>query len=255
MSIINSENDVNDGSFGFIILRCVKKKEHNLLFKECYECIRKLYNNKILIIDDQSDKIILEEYEFENTIVIDSEHPQCGEILPYYYFYKLKPFDKAIILHDSMFIKDKININQITDIKFFWHFIDHKWDEIEIEIKFIGELNYVNGLIERYVNRTWFGCFGASCVISYDFVKLLNDKYNLFKLLPLIKQRKDRMAFERIIGLIPFFENKVSSNNCSFNGIIHNFPLAFNFTYDLYKKTSNGLNIENHKLIKVWCKR
>jgi hypothetical protein len=240
-------DSIND--FGFIILRCIRNKEHNNLFKECYQCIRQFYDNKIIIIDDNSDKSLVDQYDMVNTDIIESEYPGCGEILPCYYFYKLKPFQKAVIIHDSMFIKKKIDFTQFDDIRFLWHFDNHIWDEINIEIKYINQLNYIEGLGEKYIYGKWNGCFGGACVISYDFVKLLNDKYNLFKLLDIIKTRHDRMGFERIFGLISFFENKLQLNySCSINSLIHNHPYAFILTYDMYK----NINLPNLNMIKVW---
>ena len=82
-------------------------------WKLCYDHIRKHYpNNPIMIIDDNSDSsfISLEtEKDLINTTIIQSEYPGRGELLPYLYFLKLKPFTKACIIHDSVFINKKID--------------------------------------------------------------------------------------------------------------------------------------------------
>lgn len=66
----------------FIITRCVRKEEHNRLFKECYKCIRNHYDNPIYIIDDNSDQKVLEDYPMSGVEIIQSEFPGAGEILP-----------------------------------------------------------------------------------------------------------------------------------------------------------------------------
>jgi len=247
---MEDNTDNSDKSFGFFILRCVKKKEHDFAWQECYDCIRKLYECPIIIIDDNSNKNFLTpDKELINTTIIDSEYCGVGELLPYYYFYQLHPFEKAIMLHDSMFIKEKINIDNV-EVKFLWHFVTHGCDNGILETRYISHLQNNSDLLNFYKSKKWHGCFGTMCVMDYAFVTLLNDKYDLFILLRHIKVRQHRMALERIIATIIFFENKVTLNDCSFYGCIHSFPLAFRLNYELYKK------IELHRpIIKVWFSR
>ena len=51
-------------SLGFIIIRHVNNKITDYYWKECYTCIRKFYDNPILIIDDSSNKEFLNENIF-----------------------------------------------------------------------------------------------------------------------------------------------------------------------------------------------
>lgn len=72
-----------------IILRHVRNQKQNLLWNECYDCIRNFYpSEKIYIIDDNSPYTPKRNGELINTIVIKSKFPkQRGEVLPYYYYY------------------------------------------------------------------------------------------------------------------------------------------------------------------------
>ena len=91
---------------GFIILRHVNNNITNEYWKECYKCIKNIYpNNRILIIDDNSDDNYVSDIPLYNSMIIKSEYPKRGEFLPYYYFLKTKFCDTAVILHDSIFIK------------------------------------------------------------------------------------------------------------------------------------------------------
>lgn len=56
-----------------------------------------------------------------NSIIIKSKYPKRGELLPYFYYLKNKLFDKAIILHDSVFINKKLNL-KFKKYKFLWEF-------------------------------------------------------------------------------------------------------------------------------------
>ena len=53
--------DINSNDFGFIILRHVNNKQTNQLWKINIKNIRKFYNNKIYIIDDNSNEDFLDE--------------------------------------------------------------------------------------------------------------------------------------------------------------------------------------------------
>jgi hypothetical protein len=113
--------------YGFIILRHVNSFSSNCYWKESYNCIRRLYpTTQIVIIDDNSDPshINNDDIELNNCIIINSEYPGRGELLPYYYYHKYKWFDKAIIIHDSAFLQKYIDFDKIEDkIKFLWHFV------------------------------------------------------------------------------------------------------------------------------------
>ena len=103
----------NNESLGFIVLRHVNKPEINNVWNYNIKLLRKHYPDiKILIIDDNSNQEYIEVLYPEimyNVDIVNSEFPQRGEFLPYYYFYKLKPFDRMIFFHDGSFIDKKLN--------------------------------------------------------------------------------------------------------------------------------------------------
>ena len=75
-------------NFGFIIIRNVISEKTNLYWQECYNCIRKYYNNLIIIIDDNSnEEFIKNNIILENCNIIKSEYNGVGEILGYYYYF------------------------------------------------------------------------------------------------------------------------------------------------------------------------
>ena len=118
--LITPEN--NPEPIGFIILRNVICAKTNEYWKECYRCIKKFYpKNRILIIDDNSNYSYVSNDPLENTMLIRSEFPKRGEFLPYYYYLRTHFCDTAVILHDSMFIKQYIDFN-VDDYKFILDF-------------------------------------------------------------------------------------------------------------------------------------
>lgn len=238
-------------TLGFIIIRCVRNAAHALLWKECYRCIRKFYDNKIIIIDDNSIPELVGNIPMINTTIVRSEHPGAGEYLPYYYLYKLKPFDRAVIFHDSMFITKKIDFNIKDSIKFMWHFHCRQYGNSSTETRLLGELENNAEILHFYHVGWWNGCFGGASVVDYEFVALLERKYKFTKLLNYINNRADRMAFERVIAVLAFYEGKIDIENYSFFGYIFDFCPGFSHTFATYSTVA----IRNSGLIKVWSGR
>ena len=210
---------------GFIILRHIKTILHNEIWQECYNCIRKFYpKHPIIIIDDNSYNGFISEYVDNNLEIIKSEYPGKGELLPYYYYLQNHTkFDIAVILHDSTFINKYIDFTKEVN-QCIWSFKPHKGKtqtSISEEKKMINNLSDSEKLLKLYNNKNeWNGCFGSMSVIQIDFLKKINNKYNILNLLPLIKTRNDRMRLERIFGLIMTYENKKSK---SILGDIHGY--------------------------------
>jgi len=238
-------------SFGFVIVRHVNSVMTNEYWKECYRCIRKFYDEKIMIVDDNSNKNFLtNDIEMTNCMIVDSEYHARGEILGYYYFHKLKPFDKAAIIHDSVFITQKLDFCDIDDVKFFW-FFDHYWDEDFPTISLISKLNDCKPLIETYTNKTkWLGCFGIMSVISWDFIDKINERHDFFRvILENVRCRKDRQYLERLFAVACYTNlNMPVNKSCSLLGKIHDTQL-WGLTFNHYK------SVIGNPVIKVFTGR
>ena len=235
-------------SLGFIILRHVNSDLTDKYWRECYDCIRKFYNEEhILIIDDNSNYDFILEKELVNTTIIKSEFEEGrGEILPYYYFFKTKLFDTAVILHDSVFIQQYIDFNNHRD-KFLWSFENHREDSIK-ELALLKILNNSEEMIKIYSQNHWKGCFGGMSIITRNTINVFNEKYNLFILIQHIKTRHDRMYFERIISMLFWSEELVSLENVSILNHIGDYN--WGFTFENYCNYKPGFPV-----IKVWTGR
>jgi len=229
-------------SFGFIILRYVNSTLTNKYWIHSYNCIRKLYpENNILIIDDNSDYNFLSDIELYKTIVINTEYPRRGELLPYYYYLKNKLFDTAVIIHDSVFINEKIDFS-VDTYKIIWDFCDknEQYNDVKKMIKIFNDKE----LEKFYDDRLWKGCFGGMSIITYEYFKKINDIYNIDKLLDLVLTRFNRCSFERVIAILLQKNHKQPS----LLGDIHEYckwGISFN-----YKEKYNSLPI-----VKVWTGR
>lgn len=238
----------------FFILRHINNKQSNNLWVNCYKSIREFYNNKIIIIDDNSNKKYISKIKLKNTEIIESEFKGAGEILPYYYFHKLKPSNKMIFLHDSMFLIKKINedkIKNINDVSYLFYFDDHRWDCNNTILNYLKLLKNNNDLISIFNKKKWFGCFGVSSIITLDFLNKIQNKYNFFNLIKYIKTRENRMDIERIFSILSYsfinknnyFINKIHSNKGAWLVNINNYKQYIN----IWKKES--------PIIKLWSGR
>jgi hypothetical protein len=240
--------------FGFIIPRCIRTPLHNEYWIECINHIRKFYNEKIIIIDDNS--IIKNEKDlemFENVSIVYSEPDKqgCGEFLGYYYAWKYKPFKKFIVLHDTMFIQEKINFPEDQNVVFLWYFDDWKHHSYNHSMKIINCINKNKDSIINLFHDTnsWNGCFGVSSFIKLDFLEKIFEKYDLSKLVNHIKNRTDREAMERIFAVIFYLnEEKLKVNPSIYGNVLEYKP--WGQRWEEYK-----INKPNYKMIKVFSGR
>lgn len=214
-------------SFVFVILRHVRNENDNLLWKRCYNSIREFYLDTPIIIIDDNSRIHIPDEGIANTIVIRSEYPGAGELLPYYYFHKYRWSNKMIFLHDSMILKRAFRDSELDNsVKFHWHFETHIYDNTSRINNLL--LNLCHGdLLVNYNNEnknSWNGCFGVASMIDLTILDHIQNKYLFLDLLiDKIKCREDRMALERIFAILLFKELLINKGSCSNFGDIFNY--------------------------------
>ena len=239
---------------GFIIIRHVNNKITDYYWKECYTCIRKFYDNPIMIIDDSSKKeFVNENIVLTNcTVIYDYENKGVAELLPYYYFHKLKPFDTAVIIHDSVFIQKHIafDLEENETVRFLWTFQRH-WDNGVFHLidELCMDVFHYYELMELYNTQDWQGSFGVMSVMRWDFLDKINRKHKMFDtMLFKIRSRDHRSALERVIALLCYYNNPNIKN--SIFGNIHDYiRWGTSFTEYLTKDMSA------YPIVKVWSGR
>lgn len=201
---------------GFVILRRVYSNESNNYWKECYKCIRRHYDNPILIIDNNSKTEFLKEnMDLVNCdVVYDTQNKESEIALAYYYFHKLRPFDQAIIFHDTVFIQMKIDFELGNDenIRFIWSY-DKKEFFSTIDVNFHHLCHNISGYfnIMRILHDSaleYEGCFEGMCIIKWKMLDTLEKDHKLFStVLPRISRKSDVAAFEKLISLFAYYKN------------------------------------------------
>lgn len=234
-------------SLGFIILRHVNSEVTNQYWIYCYKSIRKYYpENMILIIDDNSDYQYVSNENLSNAMILQSEYPQRGELLPYYYYLRIRLFETAVIIHDSVFINQYIDFTNVDTYKMIWDFKHGSGYEQSEDVMKMIDVFKDSDLMNFYKNNSlWSGCFGAMTILTYDFLWSINQKYDLSKLLEHVITRYNRCSFERVIACI--LQKQEYKKHVLLGNILNYMP--WGVTYD---------QIENHRhlpIIKIWTGR
>lgn len=246
-------------SLGFIMTRHVNSEITNNYWKECYLSIRRFYpSHIIMIIDDDSDPqyIDYDGVEIQNCFFVRSEFPRCGEFLAFYYFYKFQLFQKAVILHDSVFFQKWIDFDGIDDCCFLWHFEEHCWDVEDIEVGLLSKLKESEKLIAFYHQKEkWHGCFGLQMVCSFDWLNTIETTYGIFSLVHDIRDRATRSCMERILGCIATYHDHGLHASPSLYGSIFRY-LPWGYSYHAYHQEKESVGfIQQLPLIKIWTAR
>jgi hypothetical protein len=248
-------------SFGFIMTRHVTSEKTNKYWNQNVKLLRLLYPvRQIIIIDDNSiQDFVKSDYEYKNIITIQSEYPGSGELLPYIYFLRYNWFPNAVILHDSVFFHKRIPFNKILEpVIPLWHF---KYDKenlpnllriargLKNNYHIIQRLtNAQNNVLGMNSNNDFVCCFGVQSYINHRFLSIIENKYGFTNLVNYVKNRSDRCAMERIMGLLFTLEYPKLLKYKSLLGNIHKIG-NWGYTYDQYEE-----NFKKNKVVKLVVK-
>jgi hypothetical protein len=261
-------------NYGFIISRHVNSEKTNKYWNECVRCIQKFHTGiKIVIIDDNSNYDYVKPFQnYQNIEVVKSEYHRRGELLPYYYFWKNRYWENAVIMHDSVFIQRRIPYIKLrVNVLPLWHFggdfrkensqnslriARYLKNGFEIRKEFQKNLyNFENKMIISNKTMNWNGTFGVQSFINHGFLSKIQEKYGLFNMLHCILSRPDRCCLERIMGLIFWLEDLTVRRIPSLFGDITKTPDNFGLSFDGYVKHMRKFGRAKTAYVKVWSGR
>ena len=103
----------------FVILRHVTEQLVNSdqLWKITYKSIRQFYNNKIIIIDNNSDYTLNNNIELVNCDIINSNIYNTRLYSPFFELLTLN-FSRAIIIHDGVIFQSFVDFTSFDKVKF-----------------------------------------------------------------------------------------------------------------------------------------
>lgn len=247
---------------GFIIPSFCRTEQHLDVLKYCIKSIRKFYpNNKIIIINDFS--LIDISIPFINDLninIVMSTQKGAADISTYKYFYNNKLFDIAVIIQDSMFFENKVDIlDKVENVLPLWHAINHRieWDTTIVprnqipdiyknEIKthseniithikkILGDTEFTRYALNLYKQKErWSVTFGPSTIISHKFLTELQEKTNILTLFSQLKTNWQRRIAESVFSLGIHYllgdeTNEKSLNGLYYDGIRHPSSICYN---------------------------
>ena len=242
--------------FGFIIAGCIREESHLTSLNDCLSSIRQFHptNKCVVVVDFTSDKRLVKKIteNFPN-VIFELETPNYPADMQLLKFFKEKKyFDTAILLQDSMRVLNEFkveDISDILDIQYLWHFNNHRvhWDII-IEpytdynrknniqthndfilhiIESLPETNFKEYCKITYPQKElWSGCFGCCSIITYDFLKKLNEKTDIINIQANMTTNRLRRVIESIFSLACEYtigKHIISSyDGLYYDGVVHN---------------------------------
>lgn len=250
----------------FIVSVCVKNKIHLNQLIRCINSIRKFHKNEIIyLINDSHEKfyddILYVASSNININILESINKGSADQQVFKFILEIneiKDNTKCVIIQDSMILNKELSkINEIDDIKFIWHFTNHRlhWDIIEEPqcvfnidnkilthsdlIKFIIKTNYDDkfykfALEKMEKKNEWCGCFGNCCIIKKTFLKKIEKFTNFVDMFALSTDNRQRRANESIFSLLchyylPNYDFEKSYDGLYYDGVNSFVPFSTNF--------------------------
>lgn len=263
---IKDESDivVKEDSYGFLIASCIRENAHLLQLNHCIQSIREKHPNqkKVVVVDFTSTNELVQSAIVNNPDVLFELSTEMipADMLLLDYYKKNNYFNKAILLQDSMMLKTKFCVSDITDITYLWYFTNHRkhWHSINEPDTVYNKMHniithddlnmhVINTKIENpdfkeycrdiYYNKNeWCGCFGTCCIITYDFLNKLDKCTNIIQLQKQMTNNRLRRSIESIFALACQY---VTRRNMEYG-------------YDgLYYDGDTGNSMEGHIISKV----
>jgi hypothetical protein len=243
----------NSKKLGFVIVRSVRDRQTGFYWLEAIRCIRRLHPDvPVVVIDDNSDpRFVRNDLKPKNCLIVMSEFPGCGEMLGYYYYWRHKWFETAVVIHDSVFIQEKIDYVAECKggVRFIWHIETKVFDDVPLEEAYLKKTaNQYSALYEE--KDMWKGCFGVMAVVRHDFLEKIRI---FFDLVPHVSNRRQRSAMERVFAVICFYHNPLLLQDPSVMGDIHGYPHGWGYTFSNYQKEKGWRPMP--AIVKVWTGR
>jgi len=163
---------------------------------------------------------------------------------------------KAVFIHDSMILKDKLN-NDILQrpFGFMWYFRDTNLATSIMNIQMRSDY-YKMLAIHNMDYEDTVGCFGFSCFGTYESIEKLWEELPFEEYMKIQPRREVMMDLERFVGVAASYLGLITSiETCSLCGNIFDFPFAFKewYTNQSYEEIS-AISYEQ-PMIKIWKQR
>jgi len=211
----------------FMIPIKLTKPEEEIHIKRCLQSIRTFYPYELVVICVSKDSIPLTISGDANTRFIKNEY--FGALGALFIYNQFKFDDRAIILHDSMVVTERLGIDTSAPAQCLYHFYEPGMETIHYEKSYRELLDHAS--YTDMVATQKFGCFGAVVHIYHSAIKYLN----ILPIIPRVKTRSHGEAMERILAYL-MTKHKVGTPEKSlcglYNKIIANQPESLTLSFE-----------------------
>lgn len=265
-------------SIAFYITRSARNEEHYLIYLDCIDAIHKSYPDAPIIVIRDNETFDFAKYDIVETdnngvYFLDSDFPGAAESLRFYYYWKVNtdrqtysyiPATKyAVCMHESMFLQTQIRLDHVDKYGYEDFFTAKpEWNIPKDELAMIELVPKNKDILNKVYpdNNLWHTNFGACSVVTYDFLRKVEQQFDIFNPLFLssIKTYEQRVALERIWGLMFACVNYNPYTvwgdiNVYHSWMVQRFKLNKDFYYKFYN--DNREYFLNWPIIKCWCAR
>jgi hypothetical protein len=223
----------------------------------CIESIQKYHpDSEIRICYSEGNLPVSIKSSSSNISLIKSPIQNSSVIGPFYHYLQSQDKRKAVFMHDSMILKDTIEMYTMYPFGFLWHFEGEEYIGVNsIACKDLRES--FGNLLREYPSTDYMGCFGLALYSEREPLQKLCDNINFLSFVNHPDRANALMDLERILGFWASALNLVCKDEkyISVCGSIFRFPNAFQRWY-----TNQSLEeIEEinypRPIIKAWMNR
>lgn len=140
-------------------------------------------------------------------------------------------------------------MNDFEHDRILWNF-QHAWDQPEDEARLLRLLRDPDDILAFHADKSaWTGCFGVMSAIRHSFLKRLDARYELVRLVPSIENRYNRMSLERMWACLL---QKEGGKKLPLYGAVHDY-FDWGITFEDYRHFPH--TFRHMSLVKVWTGR
>eukprot|EP01065_Artemidia_motanka_P009922 TRINITY_DN15148_c0_g1_i2.p1 TRINITY_DN15148_c0_g1~~TRINITY_DN15148_c0_g1_i2.p1 ORF type:complete len:429 (+),score=140.17 TRINITY_DN15148_c0_g1_i2:182-1288(+) len=249
-------------AFGVVQLRHASTEEHAALWRHGYESVRAAYPSApVVIIDDGSVPALAQAMAAQTagdglcTVVhAPAALTRRGELLLWWVFWSMRPFDTALLIHDSMICQEAVAVPAAVSAGGaapLWSFnpSDYSCAILDLALLSLLKEGGRDDAMGRYLTPGWQGCFGGAAVASWAAADEMQRRFGVFNLLRAVENRTARMSAERTIGCLL---SLLGSEPARFGDVIVDNPRPWGYSWADFEAEGRP---RLAPVVKIWAGR
>lgn len=222
----------------------------------CVESIQKHHPDSEIRVCYSESNLPLAIESCSNISIIKSPIQNSSVIGPFYHYLQSNDTRKAVFMHDSMILLDKIDIHAKHSFGFLWYFEGEEYNGVKsILCKDIQE-SFANAL-KSYPGTEYVGCFGLALYSDRESLQKLWNAIDLLSYVNHPEKANALMDLERVIGFYGSALELIHKERryASICGSIFQCPNTFQRWYSNQSLQQIEEVEYSRPMIKVWMNR